>query len=164
MAEVPRQLQSGGKESPVGDPCNFRRVEPPIVKRSTSDGSISLDVDDACDPPLPSNRRIQMQTSLSHKGWFPGGRKGQQQDEDDGWSKSHKESALNEKCPSVVVPLGVKEGSCQQSVMGERRVKRSRLPWLDSRKVFMIFASLSSVGTIMLIYFTLSINGHQAQD
>ncbi|KAF3779971.1 hypothetical protein EJ110_NYTH26594 [Nymphaea thermarum] len=105
-----------------------------------------------------------MQTSLSHKGWFLGGRKGQQQDEDDGWSKSKEEPASNEKCRSVVVPVSVLEGSCPQSVMGERRVKRSRLPWLDSRKVFMIFASLSSVGTIMLIYLTLSINGHHAQD
>ncbi|GLT76490.1 hypothetical protein SLA2020_481430 [Shorea laevis] len=36
--------------------------------------------------------------------------------------------------------------------------KRSASPWLDPKKVLLIFATLSSVGTILLIYFTLSIS------
>ncbi|GLT83223.1 hypothetical protein SLE2022_015250 [Rubroshorea leprosula] len=36
--------------------------------------------------------------------------------------------------------------------------KRSASPWLDPKRVLLIFATLSSVGTILLIYFTLSIS------
>ncbi|GKV19356.1 hypothetical protein SLEP1_g29632 [Rubroshorea leprosula] len=42
--------------------------------------------------------------------------------------------------------------------------KRSAPPWLDPKRVLLIFATLSSMGTILLIYFTLSISKMNGDD
>jgi len=39
-----------------------------------------------------------------------------------------------------------------------RRVGRRPAPWLDPRRVVFLFATLSSVGTLILLYFTLSMS------
>ncbi|KAL5196595.1 hypothetical protein ABZP36_000107 [Zizania latifolia] len=39
-----------------------------------------------------------------------------------------------------------------------RRLGRRPAPWLDPRRVVFLFASLSSVGTLILLYFTLSMS------
>lgn len=39
-----------------------------------------------------------------------------------------------------------------------RRQGRRPAPWLDPRRVVFLFATLSSVGTLILLYFTLSMN------
>ncbi|GLT48436.1 hypothetical protein SLA2020_220620 [Shorea laevis] len=42
--------------------------------------------------------------------------------------------------------------------------KRSAPPWLDPKRVLLIFATVSSMGTILLIYFTLSISKMNGDD
>ncbi|XP_020092028.1 uncharacterized protein LOC109712703 isoform X1 [Ananas comosus] len=37
-----------------------------------------------------------------------------------------------------------------------RRIARRHSPWLDPRRVLFVFATLSSMGTLILLYFTLS--------
>lgn len=39
-----------------------------------------------------------------------------------------------------------------------RRLGRRPAPWLDPRRVVLLFATLSSVGTLILLYFTLSMS------
>ncbi|PWZ12621.1 hypothetical protein Zm00014a_038014 [Zea mays] len=39
-----------------------------------------------------------------------------------------------------------------------RRFGRRPAPWLDPRRVVLLFATLSSVGTLILLYFTLSMS------
>lgn len=39
-----------------------------------------------------------------------------------------------------------------------RRLGRRPAPWLDPRRVVFLFATLSSVGTLILLYFTLSMS------
>jgi len=39
-----------------------------------------------------------------------------------------------------------------------RRFGRRPAPWLDPRRVVFLFATLSSVGTLILLYFTLSMS------
>ncbi|TVU38780.1 hypothetical protein EJB05_12167 [Eragrostis curvula] len=45
-----------------------------------------------------------------------------------------------------------------------RRLGRRPAPWLDPRRVVFLFATLSSVGTLILLYFTLSMNRTDSGD
>ncbi|KAL6657928.1 hypothetical protein ACP70R_005708 [Stipagrostis hirtigluma subsp. patula] len=45
-----------------------------------------------------------------------------------------------------------------------RRLGRRPAPWLDPRRVVLLFATLSSVGTLILLYFTLSMSKTGAAD
>ncbi|XP_020526642.1 uncharacterized protein LOC110007784 isoform X2 [Amborella trichopoda] len=62
---------------------------------------------------------------------------------------------------SVMVPIN---GSCNSPSVLERESSNSRCrrlrrsTWLDPRRIVLIFATLSSMGTIILIYFTLAMS------
>ncbi|GJN32540.1 hypothetical protein PR202_gb21054 [Eleusine coracana subsp. coracana] len=45
-----------------------------------------------------------------------------------------------------------------------RRLGRRPAPWLDPRRVVFLFATLSSVGTLILLYFTLSMSRTDSSD
>lgn len=67
----------------------------------------------------------------------------------------------------ITITAGSISATASESKFPLRRnsFKRSgSSPWLDPKRVLLIFASLSSIGTILLIYFTLSINKMSGDD
>ncbi|XP_031480073.1 uncharacterized protein LOC116250525 [Nymphaea colorata] len=167
--EIPTQSANG---LPITISCNSGSVEPSLKNMNSSRlkdspneiiekiSSVVLNMDEVCsrlkdnDASPSATPHKQLQKNLSHKGSFRGERKAYHDH-----CKASSCSVEEMKCQSLVVPVCAAEG--------ESRVpKRSRRPCLDPRRVVMIFATVSSIGTMVLIYFTMAIgkiNGDDAQ-
>ncbi|XP_058072678.1 uncharacterized protein LOC131221440 isoform X2 [Magnolia sinica] len=65
--------------------------------------------------------------------------------------------------PVTTTPTTTAENRCRRFI-GSSSGIGMRSSWLDPRKVLFLFATLSSMGTIILIYFTLSISNIDARD
>ncbi|XP_068639191.1 uncharacterized protein [Aristolochia californica] len=106
--------------------------------------------------------------SLSRKGPQRGERKLRQKETDDSPSKGGLGGGVCAAEKVVVIPVGGTTTSDPATNMESSRSRRycnRRSSWIDPKRVLLLFATLSSMGTIILIYFTLSmgkINGDDA--
>jgi len=159
----------------------------------TADNSDSLVIDmerfsRVTNKDITANSRITLQRSLSRKGHQRGGEKkitpsatANERDNIGAATSSPRGASTPEK--PAVVAVGTMDNSSNPQVHHQitittgnistptesrsisRRNSFRRSPWvLDPKKILFLFATLSSVGTILLIYFTLSIGKLNADE
>ncbi|XP_068668366.1 uncharacterized protein [Aristolochia californica] len=106
--------------------------------------------------------------SFSRKESLRGDRKLQQRETDDSPTKGGLGGGVCTAEKAVVIPVGgttASEPATNMESSRSRRYCNRRSSWIDPKRVLLLFATLSSMGTIILIYFTLSmskINGDDA--
>lgn len=141
---------------------------------------------------ITANSRITLQRSLSRKGFQRGGEKkispsatGKDRDIAVAASSPRGVAMVGSSTPekTAVVAVGTMDNSSNPQVHHQitittgnittptesrcisRRNSFRRSPWvLDPKKILFLFATLSSMGTILLIYFTLSIGKLNADE
>ncbi|XP_058092606.1 uncharacterized protein LOC131239060 [Magnolia sinica] len=134
-----------------------------MMKRSERCDSFALDIENLlhfADMDLTGSPRSTLQRNLSRKGCGRGERKGAGQKEKPDTPKGGL-GGVSTPEKSVAVPLLVTT-AVDPIIIADTRYRRSsssnrRSSWGDPRRILFFFATLSSMGTIILIYFTLSL-------
>ncbi|XP_077253985.1 uncharacterized protein LOC143892949 isoform X2 [Tasmannia lanceolata] len=138
-------------------------------KRSEMSDSFVLDMEGlshVSDKDLTPITRSTLQRNLSRKGSQRGEMKASEGETDA--SKDSKGGICTVE-RSVVVPVAIigGEGRSSSTEIRLRRfnsINNRRSFWLEPRRVLLAFATLSSMGTLILIYFTLSIGNINGDD
>ncbi|KAF6160740.1 hypothetical protein GIB67_035941 [Kingdonia uniflora] len=133
------------------------------MERTTS---VVLDIDSLAKSLDLSSGSPKMNRMLSRKGSCRMERRcGTEDEEIDEASKktlvkvnSHLEPLITNKTLAQVISSNTLNGGSNIGEMAEGRSKRfNRLTAINPRKILLIFATVSSMGTLILIYFTLAI-------
>ncbi|KAG9454173.1 hypothetical protein H6P81_007077 [Aristolochia fimbriata] len=138
-----------------------------VVKTTEGGDSFVLDMESLSSHVVGKDFN-SLQRSLSRKGSQRGDRKLHQRETDDSPTKGALGGGVCTAEKVVVIPVGGTTGSEPVTNMESNRSRRycnRRSSWIDPKRVLLLFATLSSMGTIILIYFTLSmgkINGDNA--
>ncbi|XXG69219.1 hypothetical protein AAC387_Pa06g2144 [Persea americana] len=137
------------------------------LKRSEMSDSFALDMETllhVADVDVTSNTNRALQRSLSRKGYQRGGEmKSSERETTDASSQgglTAEKAAIDvppEWAPSTVSNNATEEIRLRRYSRCNSNVSR-RSSWIDPRKVLLFFATLSSMGTLILLYFTLSIS------
>eukprot|EP00262_Sarcandra_glabra_P000416 TRINITY_DN1048_c0_g1_i2.p1 TRINITY_DN1048_c0_g1~~TRINITY_DN1048_c0_g1_i2.p1 ORF type:complete len:183 (-),score=37.50 TRINITY_DN1048_c0_g1_i2:278-826(-) len=103
--------------------------------------------------------RISLQRSLSRKGSQRGERKAAIERDRDASKKDDLVTVCTSEKNALLPMTEVTDPTNFQQATTDGRWRRfgKRSSWIDPRRILFFFATLSSMGTIILIYFTLSI-------
>ncbi|XP_077243514.1 uncharacterized protein LOC143884043 isoform X2 [Tasmannia lanceolata] len=142
-----------------------------FVKRSESSDSFVLDIEALShikDKDLTASPRSTLQKNLSRKVSQRVERKAAERETDA--SKGGLGVGISTVEKSVVVPvanIASSEGTSSSSEVRLRRfnsISNRRSFWLNPRRILFAFATVSSMGTLILIYFTLTIRNTMGED
>lgn len=181
------QMKIGSQRILVSDHINAyqyssEKVDSFVIDMDSFSSTINKDI-------INANSRTTLQRSLSRKGSQRGGDQRNVsgnvtlQDKDIVPTTCSPKAALLGSCKSTVVPVGSTQNStnpqqvhhqitvttgsnmCNNNAENKSITRRSSFgrssSWLlDPKKVLLVFATLSSVGTLLLIFLTLSISKH----
>lgn len=181
MTENPK-LEPMGSENLRAN-CDFSDHVNGLQYTAIKSDSFVLDME-CLEKDINANSRIKLQRSLSRKGTFRGVDKKNTANEKDisviatspraalhGGGKPEKPLAVGSDGNSVNSPvhnqITIMNGSignkAVESKFGGKRFsfRRSSPSWtIDPRRILLFFATLSSIGTILLIYCTLHVSKH----
>nr|XP_010923935.1 uncharacterized protein LOC105046890 [Elaeis guineensis] len=157
---------------------SFAHQEEDGSKTEASDGFVAIDIGVLSalsaknDKDSTSSPRDSMVKNLSRKGsQRSGGRLERKAAEVETANSSPGGPGGAEKTPAWVHVAGERESSgliqaTTPTASGGRcrRPSRKQAPWLDPRRVLVFFATLSSMGTLILLYFTISMGKMAGSD
>ncbi|XP_008801173.1 uncharacterized protein LOC103715352 [Phoenix dactylifera] len=176
MAEIPKP--GFGEAKPSASAMSLDHEEVERSKTEESDGFVAIDIgalsilsvnndkDSTCSP------RVSRVKNLSRKGSQRSGggeertaAEGETADSSTGGPDSDVKSALLVHVAGEGEPSGLSHATTPTAAGGRcRRLGRRQTPWLDPRRVLFFFATLSSMGTMILLYFTLSMGKMAGND
>ncbi|XP_008809846.2 uncharacterized protein LOC103721425 [Phoenix dactylifera] len=176
MAEFPKP--GFGEVKSSAPAMSFAYQEGDGSKVEASDGFVAIDIGALSalsannDKDSTSSPRVSMVKSLSRKGsQRSGGGLERKAAEGETANSFPGGPGGGEKPAAWVHVAGEREASGLQSAATptaaggrSRRLGRRQTPWLDPRRVLVFFASLSSMGTLILLYFTLSMGKMAGSD
>lgn len=166
MAEIPEP--SSGEVKSLAPAMSFTNEEGDRSKTEESNRFVAINIEalsvlSGSNDSTPSPR-VSMMKNLARKGSQRSG---------GGLERKAAEGETGDS--SLGGPVGDEKGDALLHVAGEgessglihtstptaaggrsRRRGRRQTPWLDPRRVLLVFASVSSMGTLLLLYFTLS--------
>ncbi|XP_010931141.1 uncharacterized protein [Elaeis guineensis] len=168
MAEIPKPYS--GEAKPSASAMSLAHQEGDRNKTEASDGSVAIDIgalsslSTSNEKDSISSPRVSRLKSLSRKGSQRSGgseerkaAEGETADSSLGGPGSDVKSALLVHVAGDGEPSAFCHATTPTAAGGRcRRLGRRQTPWLDSRRVLFFFATLSSMGTLILLYFTLS--------
>ncbi|KAI0513691.1 hypothetical protein KFK09_009721 [Dendrobium nobile] len=136
--------------------------------------SVILDIESLTLPPNKCSGSPKMTKALSRKGSYRMERRnGEEQEGDDTTKKllakvvcSQLEQSKQPFVPNKAIAAAPIMANCTNLAdAGEGRIKRfNRLMTINPRRILLLFASMSSMGTMILIYFTLAIYRRSASE
>ncbi|XP_020674729.1 uncharacterized protein LOC110093984 [Dendrobium catenatum] len=136
--------------------------------------SVILDIESLTLPPNKCSGSPKMTKALSRKGSYRMERRnGEEQEGDDTTKKllakvmcSQLEQSKQPLVPNKAIAATPIVANCTYlGDAGEGRIKRfNRLMTINPRRILLLFASMSSMGTMILIYFTLAIYRRSASE
>uniref|UniRef100_A0A1D1XLS8 Terminal uridylyltransferase 7 n=1 Tax=Anthurium amnicola TaxID=1678845 RepID=A0A1D1XLS8_9ARAE len=131
-------------------------------------GSVVLDIDSLTHSSEKCSGSPKMTKALSRKGSSRMERRGNEEQEGDDASKKFVVKVVSSQLDQLKQPLAAGKvlvtvnstaNNPNLADSGDGRNKRlSRLTTMHPRKILLFFATMSSMGTMILIYFTLAIN------
>ncbi|KAJ6799587.1 uncharacterized protein M6B38_206395 [Iris pallida] len=121
------------------------------------EANVVLDIESLVQPPEKCSGSPKMTRALSRKGSCRMDRRGVEEQEGDEASKKLVIKVVCSQMDQSKQPLS-SSNPCLTDALDGRPKRFNRLRTLNPRKILLLFASMSSMGTMILIYFTLSIN------
>ncbi|THU50732.1 hypothetical protein C4D60_Mb06t23420 [Musa balbisiana] len=152
------------------DLASKREMKPSASETETSDSFVAVDIDELSQQLMAnikdrssSTPRVvskMMKKNLSRKGSQGSGaeREKNKTEQGDHHQGTGDESALSIRVATDGEAASLNRASGPTAEAGRRRRVGSRRPpspWLDPSRVVIVFAALSSMGTLILLYFTL---------
>lgn len=178
MAEIPESAIGEVKSSASAMSTLAHDQEDDRSRREASDGFVAIDIETLSilsankGKDSTSSPRVHMAKQLSRKGSQRSGAggerkaaEGQLANSPSGGPGMNVKSALSMHVAGQEEPSEFSHAITPTAAGGMcRRQGRRQAPWIDPRRVLFLFATLSSMGTLILLYLTLSMGKMAGSD